>query len=122
MEAAIRARPREETRLWLAKIVSGALVFVLFLVHLVVNHLVVQGGLLSYADVLRYYANPLIPVMEGVFLTLVVGHALLGMRGIVLDLNPPPALARGIDLLLLIVGLGATGYGLWLLQTIARLA
>ena len=36
---------------------------------------------------IAYYANPLIPVMEGVFLIFVVIHALLGMRGIILDQN-----------------------------------
>lgn len=117
-----RPLPREGTWLWLAKIVSGALVFLLLMVHLVVNHLVAQGGLLSYADVLGYYAHPLIVVMEGIFLTLVVAHALLGMRGIALDLDPPPALVRALDVLFCLVGVGAVGYGMWLLRTVAALA
>ena len=122
MRIATQPRPREGTWLWLAKVLSGVIVFALLIIHLIVNHLVAQGGLLSYADVLAYYANPIIPVMEAVFLVFVVTHALLGLRGMVLDLDPPPALAHGLDLLFSTVGIGAIGYGLWLLQTLAARA
>jgi succinate dehydrogenase / fumarate reductase membrane anchor subunit len=98
------------------------MVFALLLMHLIVNHLVAQGGLLSYADVLNYYAHPLIPLIEGVFLIFVVTHALLGLRGIILDLDPSPAIARGLDLLFSAIGIGAIVYGLWLLQTLAARA
>jgi succinate dehydrogenase hydrophobic anchor subunit len=120
MHYAAEMRPRENAWLWLAKIVSGVLVFAILLVHLVVNHLVAQGGLLSYADVLAYYANPLIIVMEGSFLILVVVHALIGVRGIALDLDPAPALMRALDVVFVLAGIGAIGYGLWLLQAVAR--
>jgi succinate dehydrogenase hydrophobic anchor subunit len=115
-------RPREETWLWLAKVLSGVVIFALLIAHLIVNHLVAQGGLLSYTEVIAYYAHPLIPLMEGAFLIFVVTHALLGVRGIVLDLDPPPALARGLDLLFSAVGIVAIAYGLWLLQTLAARA
>jgi succinate dehydrogenase hydrophobic anchor subunit len=122
MRIAASSRPREDAWLWLAKVATGVLVFVLLMIHLVVNHLVAQGGLLTYADVLAYYANPLVPLMEGVFLFLVVVHALLGVRGIVLDLSPPPSAMRAVDLLLGIVGTVSIGYGLWLLSTLASRA
>jgi len=122
MQIAAFRRPRERAWLWLAKISTGVLVFALLVVHLVVNHMVAAGGLLSYADVVAYYANPLIPLMEGAFLVFVVTHALLGVRGIVLDLNPAPAVLRGIDLFLVGGGLIAIGYGLWLLQLVAAQA
>jgi succinate dehydrogenase hydrophobic anchor subunit len=88
----------------------------------VVNHLVAQGGLLTYADVLAYYANPIVPLMEGAFLVMVVTHALLGVRGIVLDISPAPAIVRGVDALLCGAGALAIGYGLWLLYTLAARA
>jgi succinate dehydrogenase / fumarate reductase membrane anchor subunit len=122
MQLAAAPRARENSWLWLAKVLSGVLVLGLLLVHLVVNHFVAQGGLLTYADVLAYYANPLIPLMEGVFLLLVVTHALLGVRGILLDLELAPALIRVLDGALVAVGVGAVGYGVWLLQAIASLA
>jgi succinate dehydrogenase / fumarate reductase membrane anchor subunit len=115
-------RPREGTWLWLAKMLSGVMVFVLLIIHLVVNHLVAAGGLLSYADVIAYYANPVLPIMEGVFLLFVVTHALLGVRGIILDLNPSRAVAYGVDVILSGSGVVAIVYGIWLLQTLAARA
>lgn len=111
-------RPRERAWLWLAKIASGVLVFTLLIVHFVVNHLVAAGGLLSYADVLAYLANPAVKLMEGSFLVLVTAHALLGLRGISLDVNPSPTAQRVIDGLLIMIGLAAISYGLWLLSVI----
>jgi succinate dehydrogenase / fumarate reductase membrane anchor subunit len=122
MRMAAVSRPREGTWLWLAKVLTGVLVFALLIIHLVVNHLVAQGGLLTYADVLAYYANPIIPLMEGAFLVMVVTHALLGVRGIVLDMSPTPAIVRGVDALLCGVGALAIGYGFWLLYTLASRA
>ena len=122
MRIAAVARPREGAWLWLAKVMTGVLVFALLVIHLVVNHLVAEGGLLTYADVLAYYANPIVPLMEGAFLILVVTHALLGVRGIVLDLNPAPAIVRAVDMLLWIAGAASIGYGLWLLTTLASRA
>ena len=83
MQLAAARRLRENAWLWLAKLASGVLIFAILVVHLVVNHFVAPNGLLSYADILAYYANPLIPLMEGVFLVFVVSHALLGLRGLV---------------------------------------
>jgi succinate dehydrogenase hydrophobic anchor subunit len=108
--------------LWAAKLISGVLVFALLILHLIVNHLVASEGLLSYADILAYYANPLIPLIEALFLIVVVAHALLGVRGIALDLSPSAPLVRWLDRLLLAVGAVAIGYGLWLLTTVAARA
>lgn len=122
MQAVLERRASERAWLWLAKIVTGVMIFVLLIIHLVVNHLVAQGGLLTYNDVLTYYANPIIPAMEAVFLVFVVSHALLGVRGIVLDLNPPPRLVRALDIGLIIFGSTAIVYGLWLLIVLATRA
>jgi succinate dehydrogenase hydrophobic anchor subunit len=118
------ARPRqhETAWLWFAKIVTGMLIFALLMIHLVVNHLVAPGGLLTYADVLHYFANPLVIVMEGFFLVFVVSHALLGVRSIVLDFAPARSLVRALDRGLLLVGVIAIRYGLWLLITLAARA
>jgi succinate dehydrogenase hydrophobic anchor subunit len=122
MRIAAVSRPREGAWLWLAKVVTGVIVFALLVIHLVVNHLVAEGGLLTYGDVLAYYAHPVVPLMEGAFLILVVTHALLGVRGIVLDISPAPAVVRGVDRLLCIAGALSIGYGLWLLYTLASRA
>lgn len=109
----------EGTWLWLAKIISGALVAVILFIHLVVNHLVAPNGLLSYAEIVKYYQNPIIPVMEILFVTLAVPHALIGLRGIILDLKPTRAILNGINWLFSVVGVIAIVYGVWLILTIA---
>ena len=104
--------------LWLIKAISGALIIVILFIHLVVNHLVAPNGLLSYADVLKYYQNPIIPGMEILFVTLVVSHALIGLRGILLDLKPSRKLLTGINWLFALVGVVTIIYGIWLILTI----
>jgi succinate dehydrogenase hydrophobic anchor subunit len=71
----LKPKLREGTWLWLLKIVGGLLIVIVLGIHFVVNHLVAPGGLLTYADVISYYKNPLIPIMEVGFLVLAIGHS-----------------------------------------------
>lgn len=104
----------ESTWLWLVKIFTGPLIIVILTVHFLVNHSI--QGLLSHADVVDYYKTYLIvPIMEGLFLLVVVSHSLIGTRSIILDLNPKPGVLRLLDGFLLIVGTGAVIYGIWLI-------
>lgn len=105
--------------LWLIKLVAGCLIILVITLHMIANHLVAPGGLLSYADVVKYYSHPIIPIIEAIFLILVVGHSLLGLRSIILDLNPAPKIMRFINVLLLAAGSFAVIYGIWLLIVIA---
>jgi succinate dehydrogenase / fumarate reductase membrane anchor subunit len=104
---------------WFAKIAAGLLILVILGVHFVVNHAVAPGGLLSYADVVRYYQNPLIVVMEIAFLVFVVSHALLGLRSILIDLNPSVSVLRTANWVFIALGTAAVAYGIWLALTIA---
>ena len=110
-----QAKPAENTWLWLLKVLAGLFIVALLGIHFVVNHLVAPGGLLSYADVINYYQNSIVPIMEGFFLVFVVGHALLGLRSIILDLNPSTSRMRWIDFILFALGAIAVLYGIWLL-------
>lgn len=112
----------ENVWLWLIKILTGLGIVVLLGVHLVVNHLVAEGGLLTHADVVAYYTNPWIVLMEAVFLAFVVSHSLIGVRSILLDLKPSPGFLRVLDVVLVVVGVVSTVYGLWLLQVVVRQA
>lgn len=107
-------KQQEGTWLWLIKIVAGLLIVIILGIHFWVNHLVAPGGLLSYADVLAYYQNPAIIVMEVLFLVFVVSHALLGLRSIILDLNPTKTMLRWVNRGLLLLGTLAILYGTWL--------
>ena len=111
-------RSGENTWLWLLKILTGILLVVLLGIHLVVNHFVSENGLLTYADVVAYYQNPIIPIMEICFLAAVVAHSLIGLRGIILDLNPSRSLLKIIDVVLVLGGVSVVTYGIWLVSVI----
>ena len=104
--------------LWSIKQISGVFVFVLIIVHIIVNHLVAPTGLLSYDDVLAYIGNPWIASMETIFLVTVCGHSLLGVRSVVLDLNPGQTVVLWMDRILFIIGIGSVIYGVWLTTVI----
>jgi succinate dehydrogenase / fumarate reductase membrane anchor subunit len=116
----MKTRPTDMEKgwLWFIKQISGVLVFVLIIVHIIVNHLVAQTGLLSYADVVRYFANPWIAIMESSFLIFVIGHSLLGLRSVILDFNPSISFMKMIDPIFLLIGILASGYGIWLTITV----
>ena len=109
----------ENTWLWLIKIFTGPLLIILILIHFIVNHFIAETGLLTYNDVVAYYQNPLIPIMEICFLATVVTHSLIGLRGIILDLKPSRSVLKVIDWILVIGGISAVLYGTWLALTIA---
>jgi succinate dehydrogenase membrane anchor subunit len=111
-------RSGENTWLWLLKIVTGGLLVILLGIHLVVNHFMDENGLLTYADVIAYYQNPIIPIMEISFLAAVVTHSLTGLRGIVLDLKPSRIFLRVFDVILVIAGVSVIVYGIWLVLVI----
>jgi succinate dehydrogenase hydrophobic anchor subunit len=108
----------EGTWLWFIKAITGVLLIVILFVHFVVNHFVAPNGLLSYADVLKYYQTPIIPIMEILFVAFVVSHALIGLRGIILDLKPTRAVLVWINWVFSIVGVVAVVYGIWLILTL----
>ena len=105
--------------MWLAKIITGLLIIVILVIHFIVNHLEAETGLLSYADVVKYYQNPVIVVMEIAFLIFVVSHALMGVRSVILDLKPSRSFLRVLDGVFVLAGAGAMVYGIWLALTIA---
>ncbi len=108
----------EGTWLWLAKIITGALVITLLFVHFIVNHYTAPTGLLSYREVVVYLSNPWIALMESAFLVIVVAHALIGLRSIILDLKPPRMLLTAVNWVFSIVGVVSIIYGIWLIRTI----
>jgi succinate dehydrogenase hydrophobic anchor subunit len=113
-------KTREGAWLWMYKIFAGLLIVILLGVHFVINHLVAPTGLLTYADVIRYYRTPIVPIMEIAFLTFVVSHALVGLRSILLDLNPSDLLLKIVDVLFWLIGSGFIVYGIWLVVVIAQ--
>jgi len=114
-------RPGETTWIWLIKIVTGPLLIVLLILHLIVNHYIgsLPSGLMTYADVVRYFQDPIIPAIEILFLITVVTHSLIGLRGIILDMNPSRRVLRVVTWSLSLLGVFSVAYGIWLALTIA---
>ena len=114
-------RPGETTWIWLIKMITGPLLVVLLALHLLVNHYLGSSasGLMTYEDVIHYFQNPMIPVIEILFLITVVTHSLIGLRGIVLDMNPSRPILRIVTWFLSSLGILSIAYGIWLALTIA---
>src|SRR5215212_1787730 len=114
-------RPGENTWIWLIKIVTGPLLVIVLLLHLIVNHYLGSrsSGLMTYDDVIRYFQNPMIPAIEILFLVTVVTHSLIGLRGIILDMNPSRPILRIVTWFLSCLGILSVAYGIWLALTLA---
>lgn len=119
MESTIGPKKGEGALLWLAKILTGVLLIVVIIIHQIANHLVVEGGLMTYADVVTYFQNPIIVAMEIFFVIFVVAHALMGLRSVILDLNPSRGFLKALNAVLVLVGTGAVIYGIYLALEIA---
>lgn len=107
---------------WFVQAGLGIALVVLLTVHLIVNHWAAPQGLLSYADVIRYYDVAGIAWMESIFLIVVTSHCLLGLHGIMLDLNLRPNITRIMTRLLLLVGGVTIIYGIWLIRIVVSLS
>lgn len=116
-------KANESVWLWLLKIISGLLIVFFLGTHFFINHLTgtAEGGMLTFEEVLKMYTQPGYLILEGLFITTVISHGLIGLRGVILDLNLASGTMKVLDALFLIVGVGAIGYGIWLLLTVASL-
>jgi succinate dehydrogenase hydrophobic anchor subunit len=103
---------------------SGLAVLILVTVHMVANHFVIEsiGGLRDYQQVLEYISTPVIFVLESLFLVFVTVHAMLGLRGVLLDLDPTPRTLRWIDRGLVALGIITLAYGFLLIGVLASRA
>nr|MBN1230128.1 hypothetical protein [Anaerolineae bacterium] len=107
---------------WLLQAISGALLILVLGLHMFAHHFVVEGGLRTYTDVLAYISNPLIFAIEIIFLLVVTIHAMLGLRAIIIDLEPGKGLLQLTNIGLSILGVLILAYGIWLALTLQSLA
>ena len=99
---------------WIGQAISGVLLLGLLGLHMIAHHFIVEGGLRDYAAVMDYIGNPLVFVIELVFLVVVTYHALLGIRALIFDLGLKPAQERLVTRLLVVVGLATVAWGVYL--------
>lgn len=100
------------TSSWLWQMITGVGLLLLLGFHLVVQHFIVKGGLRDFADVLTYLRNPLVLVLEVLFLVCVATHAMLGVRAILLDFGLSNRGEQWLNRVLTGVGILTVGYGL----------
>lgn len=110
-------RPRS----WLGTALTGMALLALVTVHMVAHHFVVReiGGLRTYEQVLEYIGNPVIFLIEAVFLVVVTWHAMLGLRAVLLDLNLPAGLERLVRPGVIALGAATVTYGVVLIGVLA---
>ncbi len=113
--------PQKSTSLsWLGQAVSGLLLIVLLCLHMIANHFIVPGGLQTFQDVVNYLSNPLIVVLEVLFLIVVTTHALLGVRAVILDTGLGRRSIRTLNSILTGIGVLIVLYGMWLTFIVIR--
>jgi succinate dehydrogenase hydrophobic anchor subunit len=112
------------SRTWRVTALSGVAVLVLVTVHMVAHHFVVDeiGGLRTYAQVLDYIANPVIVVIECLFLAVITIHAMLGLRSVLFDLGLSERAKRSVSRGLTGLGVVTIAYGLALIGILASRA
>ncbi|MGA3057286.1 MAG: hypothetical protein ABSE70_04515 [Candidatus Limnocylindrales bacterium] len=104
---------------WVLQAVTGMLVLLLVTLHMIANHFVVQRGLRDFAAVVAYLSNPLVVVLEVLFLVVVTWHGLLGLRAVLFDFGFSRRVESWITRVLWVVGVAIVFYGLWLTWVIA---
>ena len=106
---------------WLVQAITGLLLIFLLGLHMVAHHFVVEGGLRNFEEVIDYISNPVIFVLEVLFLIVVTPHAMLGLQSIVLDLGPSESATRTITWFFRILTIVIIAYGIWLAVALQNL-
>lgn len=105
--------------MWIFQAISGVLLIFLLGVHIVAQHFVVKGGLRDYAQVVSYLSNPFVLTIESLFVIVLIWHAMLGLRAVLLDFGFGPRAGTMISRGLVVLGTATAGYSFWLIATIA---
>jgi succinate dehydrogenase hydrophobic anchor subunit len=107
--------------IWIIQAVSGLLLILLLGLHMIAHHFIVEGGLRTYQDVIDYISHPVVFILEILFLIVVAPHAMLGLRGIIMDLGPSESARRTIVWVFRILTILVLGYGIWLALALQNL-
>jgi succinate dehydrogenase hydrophobic anchor subunit len=107
---------------FVGQVVSGAVLILLLGLHMIAQHFVVPTGLRFYDDVIEWLSNPVVIVLEVLFLVFVTYHALVGVRAILFDFGFSERTERRITNLLWVVGIATIGYGVALFAAILSAA
>ena len=117
---------------WVFQRLTGFFLFFFVLFHLLVNHYltallpesIASSGVASFEAVqwkmqYTYLGIPLYLVISLLFVTFLVFHMLNGFRTVILDLTTNQTLRKLLAFFLVIIGIVAIGYTIWLNLTVA---
>jgi succinate dehydrogenase hydrophobic anchor subunit len=116
---ALRA-PTRAGAMWLVKAVSGVALIGFLGLHLVAQHVLVEGGLRDFDQVVAYLRHPLALTAEIGLLAAVIVHAALGVRAILVDILPGERAMARAEWVIRIVALLALAYGIGLTIAVLR--
>ena len=118
--ATITAEQKAKTRRdsagawWIVQAITGLLLILLLGLHMIAHHFIVEGGLRTFDQVIEYISNPVIFILEVLFLIVVTPHAMLGLQSILMDLGPSAKAERNIRWIVRILTILIIVYGVWL--------
>jgi succinate dehydrogenase hydrophobic anchor subunit len=124
MTSATVTREKKANRaatVWITQVLTGLLLIAILTLHMISHHFVVEGGLRDYQQVLDYVQNPLVFVLELVFIIIATAHALLGVRAVILDIGLSEGAKRTLNWVLAILGAITLVYGIWLAFALQQL-
>jgi succinate dehydrogenase hydrophobic anchor subunit len=113
MENPFAEEPKRSST-WYWQIFTGVALVLLLGLHFIANHFIATGGIRDFADVVSYLRNPIVLVLEVLFLIVVATHAMLGVRAIVIDFGISSQAEKRLGQALTVIGVLTVGYGLWL--------
>ncbi len=99
---------------WLLQAASGIVLLFLLGLHIIAQHFAAAEGMRNFQDVLNYIRNPLVLVLEVLFLVVVTYHAMLGLRAVITDLGLTQREESTTNVILTIVGIVLVGWGVYL--------
>ncbi len=111
-----------DQRLWTWHLIAGVTILVFLGLHMGVMHLNTLLGLFNVApdkapidwdNVIARSQSAFFAVTYVVLLGAALFHGLYGLRNILLELGPGPALRKAIGAVLVLLGVGLFGYGAW---------
>ena len=110
-----------DQRWWTWHIAAGAIILVFLGLHMVIMHLDVIVGVfnapgtepIAWTNVVARAKSGFFMVTYIVLLGAALFHGLYGLRNILFELNPAPALKRGLSVILVLGGFGLFALGTW---------
>lgn len=112
-----------ESRLWTWQMATGVVILVLLGLHMKIMHLPALvawagfnpagGEAIDWANVAHRARQAFFTVTYILLLAAALYHGLNGLRTILFELDPKPAVRRAIVTVLAVVGLGLGALGIW---------